>query len=67
MLHFITKQEVRDLAQKHNCQTRYEGETRTMYIIGVNATQVIHSIEQMPEVSCPFKLKAELKRQAVNH
>lgn len=56
----LTKQEVRDLAEENNCESRYEGEIQTMFIIGMNAQKVIQLI--IEKGNTLFIVKGEMKR-----
>lgn len=58
----VTKQEVRDMAEHYGCEHRYEGEIKTMFIIGVRANEAIKACNELGVV--PFEMKAEQKRIA---
>lgn len=42
----MTKKEVKDIAQKLNCEALYSGRERTMYIHGINEVDAVKVINQ---------------------
>ncbi len=54
----FTKDEVRQIAHKYDCTTRYAGEDKVMYIIGLNDTTCAEFIKSYGR-DCNFKVVAQ--------
>lgn len=53
---FLSKEDVRRLAQSYGVEATFSGNDRTMYFKGLRAQEVIDTIQQMDGTATPFKL-----------
>jgi hypothetical protein len=63
-INLITKAQVKEIAEKHVCQTTYNGEERTMYIYNGEAAKAFEEIHEL-EGQRYFKVRTKHVRSAI--
>lgn len=60
-----TKDNVRKIASNYDCETKYQGEKKIMYVIGLNAKECIEYIKSTFSIS--FTMEVDLiKKETIS-